>query len=65
MVWYKCIKKPITVEYREVNNPCEEIYTREGILYAHRDEDYIIRGIDGELYPIKKNIFIKTYDIIE
>ena len=28
------------------------------------DKDWLIRGIDGELYPCKDNIFRKTYDIV-
>lgn len=27
--------------------------------------DYIIRGIDGELYPCKHDIFEKTYEAVE
>jgi hypothetical protein len=26
--------------------------------------DYIIRGVNGELYPCKPDIFEKTYEII-
>lgn len=26
--------------------------------------DYIIRGVDNEIYPCKPDIFHKTYDII-
>ena len=26
--------------------------------------DYVIRGVNGELYPCKPDIFEKTYDII-
>ena len=72
--WKKCRKKPIVVEYREVNPEwfdsdesnqwCEQIHTREGVLWGYQDEDFIIRGIEGEIYPIKKDIFYKTYDIL-
>ena len=27
--------------------------------------DYIIKGVNGEFYPCKEDIFHKTYDIIE
>jgi len=27
--------------------------------------DYIIKGVNGEFYPCKPDIFDKTYDIIE
>jgi len=37
-----------------------KITTLEGIMSADA-EDYIIKGIDGEVYPCKKDIFEKTY----
>jgi hypothetical protein len=37
------------------------IYTLEGIHTANPG-DYIIRGVNGELYPCKPDIFEKTYD---
>ena len=27
--------------------------------------DYIIKGVDGEFYPCKPDIFEKTYDLVE
>jgi len=63
-IWRKARKKPIVVEFREVNGE-EQIETREGILTARQEEDYIIRGVDGEIYPIKKSIFYRTYEVIE
>jgi hypothetical protein len=27
--------------------------------------DYIIKGIQGEFYPIKNDIFLKTYDLVD
>ena len=38
-----------------------EIQTKEGPLTASPG-DYIIRGIEGELYPCKPDIFLKTYE---
>ncbi len=43
----------------------EKIETREGELYGFPNEDYIIRGVRGEIYPIGKDIFYETYDVIE
>ena len=40
------------------------IYTLEGAMRASVG-DYIIRGVDGEFYPCKPDIFEKTYEIIE
>jgi hypothetical protein len=39
--------------------------TREGKLFAKAGKDYIIKGVDGETYPIAKEIFKKTYEVIE
>ena len=36
------------------------IKTLEGNMTASK-EDYLIKGINGELYPCKKEIFEKTY----
>lgn len=37
------------------------IETLEGNLYA-RQGDWIIRGVNGEFYPCKPDIFEKTYE---
>lgn len=39
------------------------IITLEGNMYL-TEGDYIIKGIKGECYPCKPDIFEKTYDII-
>lgn len=62
--WKKCRKKPVTVEVREVNGLSEMISTREGKLMAFHDTDLIMRGVRGELYPIKKDIFNETYEML-
>lgn len=38
-----------------------QIKTLEGVMTASR-YDYIIKGIKGEFYPCKPDIFYKTYD---
>ena len=38
-----------------------EITTPEGKMYA-TDKDMIIKGVNGEVYPCKKDIFDKTYN---
>lgn len=40
------------------------ISTLEGILHASVG-DYIIKGVNGEIYPCKPDIFNKTYEILE
>lgn len=27
--------------------------------------DYIVKGVDGEFYPVKPEIFKKTYEVLE
>lgn len=40
-----------------------KIKTLEGIMIAFPD-DYIIQGIQGEIYPCKSEIFKKTYELV-
>lgn len=40
-----------------------EIMTLEGRMTANRD-DWIIRGVQGELYPCKPDIFEATYEAV-
>jgi hypothetical protein len=41
-----------------------DIVTLEGVMTA-KPNDFIIRGVNGELYPCKPDIFEKTYEIAE
>lgn len=41
-----------------------KINTLEGIILASVG-DYIIRGVNGEYYPCKPDIFNKTYELVE
>lgn len=73
--WRKARKKPVVVEVREVEpkesveaegtRKGEIVETLNGTVVAYAGEDYIIRGVDGELYPIDKKIFHKTYEFLE
>lgn len=36
------------------------VHTLEGDMKV-RPGDYIVKGVDGEFYPVKKEIFEKTY----
>ena len=40
------------------------IPTLEGDLHVSKG-DIIVKGVEGEFYPIKHAIFLKTYDIVE
>lgn len=41
------------------------IGTPEGVMKASCGYDYIIRGVHGEIYPCKKDIFEETYEPVE
>ena len=41
-----------------------QIYTLEGVMTCGVC-DYIIKGVEGEFYPCRKDIFEKTYDKIK
>lgn len=47
--------------YIDKDNYTLKIHTLEGEMIANRG-DYIIKGIEGEFYPCKQDIFEKTYD---
>jgi len=52
-------------EEKRIVHRAEKIETKEGTMFAIEGIDYVIRGVEGELYPIKKEIFNKTYHVIE
>ena len=41
-----------------------KIRTLEGVMEANAKIDYIIKGVNGELYPCKADIFEKTYEAV-
>lgn len=41
-----------------------QVKTLEGTSYQLSSEDVLLRGVNGEYYPCKKEIFEKTYDTI-
>ncbi len=56
-------KKPIIIKFTIAEEP-EEIKTLEGTMTANVG-DYIITGVNGEKYPCKPDIFVKSYEVIE
>ncbi|MBU5327513.1 PGDYG domain-containing protein [Bacillus paralicheniformis] len=53
------MKKPVVVEAYQID---KEMYieTLEGTLKASPG-DWIIKGVNGEVYPCKPDVFEKTY----
>lgn len=71
--WKKARKKSIVVEFREVvpdnrrldgGEPYETVKTGHGNAYAYPSRDFIIKDECGE-YPIRKDIFEKTYEVVK
>lgn len=53
--------KDLRVSYNDRDNPKIIIETLEGTMYASVG-DYIIKGVQGEFYPCKPDIFKETYE---
>lgn len=47
-----------------IDNGVLKISTLEGVMTA-KIGDYIIKGVNGEFYPCDKEIFEKTYSILD
>lgn len=56
--------EPIIITGYSTSRKFINIHTLEGDMACSPD-DYIIKGITGEFYPCKPNIFWKTYEVIE
>ena len=52
------------LEKAELPPPFARIKTPEGVMIANAG-DWIIRGVKGELYPCKPDIFDATYESVE
>mgnify|MGYP001043486536 CR=1 FL=1 len=50
----------------EIGRAYNKLYikTLEGVMEASLG-DYIIKGVNGEFYPCKPDIFEKTYEVVE
>ena len=52
------------VDHDNMPNGLPGIETLEGTMEVS-DGDYIIKGVQGEFYPCKADIFEATYEIVE
>lgn len=59
--WKHYKKKPVVIKATELTEDKVAIQTREGLLYGYKG-DFIIQGIQGEIYPCGREIFFKTYE---
>lgn len=60
---FKAVKKPIPVKAYQTDKHMD-IKTLEGTMHANPG-DYIVIGSDDEKWPVKREIFEKTYKVIE
>lgn len=52
------------VDFVKHKNPCGlHIKTLEGLMLASIG-DYVIKGVQGEFYPCKPDIFEQTYELV-
>jgi hypothetical protein len=58
-----CRKKPIVIQAKKINEQFR-VNTLEGNYKQGKAGDYLMCGIDGELYICDGPIFDKTYDIL-
>ena len=59
-----CMKRPIVVHAKQITEDFR-VDTLEGNYKQGKAGDYLMRGIEGELYICDKAIFDKTYDWVE
>lgn len=58
--WVTCTK---SAGANDDGKPVLKIQTLEGVMTASLG-DWIIKGVNGEFYPCKPDIFEKTYDVL-
>ncbi len=58
-----CMKRPIVVQAKQIEEEFR-VNTLEGNYKQGKAGDYLMKGIDGELYICDKEIFEKTYDFL-
>lgn len=56
-------KRPVIIEAYRTEREMT-IHTLEGDMKACKG-DFVITGVNGEQYPVKPDIFRKTYELVE
>ena len=59
----KAVKKPIPIRCLQIDEPFV-VETKEGTLRG-KAGDYLMVGVQGELYPCERKIFEQTYEWVE
>jgi len=63
LTFERAIKKPIAIEVVQIDEPFT-VETMEGLMKG-KAGDYLVWGVNGEMYPIDLEIFHKTYDLVK
>jgi len=58
-----CVKKPMVVKAVQMADDFK-VTTPVGVVYG-KAGDYLMIGVGGERYPVRKDIFKKTYEWVE
>ena len=61
---HRCEKTAAAGVFQDPAGGDVHIGTLEGIMHA-RPGDWIVRGVRGELYPVRDDIFEATYEPVE
>ena len=59
----KAVKKPIAIQCVQIDEPFE-VETLEGKMQGKKG-DWLMIGVNGEMYPCDKDIFSKTYELLK
>lgn len=59
----KAIKKPIAIKCIQIHEPFL-VETLEGKMKGKKG-DWLMVGVNGEMYPCDKGIFNKTYNLLK
>lgn len=59
-----CVKKPIVIQAIQMTEEFR-VQAMEGDYKLGKSGDYLMSGIEGELYICDKNIFEKSYDFVK
>lgn len=57
------VKRPIPIRCVKMEEPFE-VETMEGVLRG-KAGDWLMIGVEGEMYPCDAGVFARTYDLIE
>ncbi len=59
----RAVKKPIPLEVRRMPEAFT-VETMEGLMQG-KAGDWLITGIDGEVYPCDADIFARSYEVVD